>query len=253
MHGQKISLGCRRPRAFTAGAQGANVAERVNPPFHLPGEGQTHCGHQQMTLGQIKALMLMLKPVLCLVPWVFLLQCCGFLHGCSCTSLQGDGERRLIWTENGSAAILCDQEHLCPARGLCCFWGSAQALRYCFYFSYSISLGCCFIPEMMVSWQSLLWELCSTARQSHLLTVPSSLLITEWPASAYSSPLSRTTTVFGHKTCGEQIHLFICALRTTGMFCTTARIHGSKKLKNIWKKDLDFEAFPSFLNEVALG
>lgn len=89
--------------------------------------------------------------------------------------------------------------------------------------------------------------------QAEPSSAPINLLITERSASVYSSPLSRTTTVFGHKTCGEQIHLFICALRTTGIFCTTARIHGSKKLKDIWKKGLDFEAFPSFLKEVALG
>lgn len=181
MHGQKISLGCRRPRTFTAGAQGANVAERVNLPFHLPGEGQIHSGHQQITFCQIKALMLMFTPVLCLVPWLFLLHCCVFLHGCSCTSLQGDGDRRLTWTQNGSVVILWDQEHLCPAHGLCCFWGSAQALRYCFYFSYSISLGSCFIPELMVFWQSLLWELCSTARQSHLLHPSISLSLRDQP------------------------------------------------------------------------
>lgn len=132
LHGQKVSLGCRRPRALRAGAQGANMAWRGSKtPFYLQGEGQTHCGHQHWPFTKPKLLCPRSHQFCVWSHGFFSFSVVFFLHVCSCTSLWGDGEMRLIWTENESVVILYNQEHL-----FCCwwaslaFWGCAQALKY---------------------------------------------------------------------------------------------------------------------------
>lgn len=168
MHGQKVSLGCRRPRALTAEAQGANMAQRGrNPPFHLQGEGQTHCGHQQLTFCQIKALVLMLTPVLCLLPWVFSFSVAFFFPWLLLyIPARGQGEEaHLNWEwiccnsqQSGASFLLL--------MGLCCFLRQCSGTEMLPFFSYNISLGSCLIPAMTVFVRAVFH--CQAEPSSHL-------------------------------------------------------------------------------------
>lgn len=117
MHGQKFSLGCRRPGALTAGAQGANMAEREQSPISPPRRGANPLWTPTNDLLPNQSSRAHVHSSAVFSPLGFSPFLLCFWHGCCCTSLQGDGERRLIWTESESGAVLYNQENLCPADG----------------------------------------------------------------------------------------------------------------------------------------
>lgn len=122
MHEQKVSLGCRRPGALTAGAQGANMAQREQAPISPSRRGARPLWASANDLLQTKALVLMFTTVLCSAPWVFLLFCfLFFFYGCSrgwgemphlnwewfcCNSPQAGASLSCCWASAASEAVL---------------------------------------------------------------------------------------------------------------------------------------------------
>lgn len=109
MHGQKFSLGCRSPHSWSPGSKYGR--EGAIPHFTSKERGKPFVDTNKRPHVHVHS-----SAVFSPLGFSPFLLC--FWHGCCCTSLQGDGERRLIWTESESGAVLYNQENLCPADGL---------------------------------------------------------------------------------------------------------------------------------------
>lgn len=132
--------------------------------------------------------------------------------------------------------------------GLCCFLRQCSGTEMLPFFSYSISLGSCLIPAMTVFVGAVFH---CQAEPSHLhpnvslsLKDQPYVFPLDFPQLQLYSDIKpvENRSISPFVSWGQQeSHALLPGFTVQG------------NCKNIWKKDLGFEAFPPFLNKIALG